>query len=124
MASEALVLPVEAQATRWAPTMRAWVKAAVMPLSLKLPRWDSAPRIAADLPRLHAELLGQQSAFCRTVRPSPMVTMSSSGDKTAAVRGSASTPEKSSRPSVPVPLVLQRCSKKLRFLMLGRWFQS
>ena len=36
-ASEALVLPVEAQAARRAPTMRAWVKAAVMPLSLKLP---------------------------------------------------------------------------------------
>ena len=31
------MLPVEAQATRFAPTIRAWVKAAVMPLSLKLP---------------------------------------------------------------------------------------
>ena len=36
-ASEALVLPVLAQAARRAPTMRAWVNAAVMPLSLKLP---------------------------------------------------------------------------------------
>jgi len=36
-ASEALVLPVEAQAARVAPTVRAWVKAADMPLSLKLP---------------------------------------------------------------------------------------
>ena len=36
-ASEALVLPVEAQAARLAPIMRACVKAADMPLSLKLP---------------------------------------------------------------------------------------
>ena len=31
------MLPVLAQAARRAPTMRAWVNAAVMPLSLKLP---------------------------------------------------------------------------------------
>ena len=37
IASEALVLPVEAQAAVLAPTIRAWVAAAVMPLSLKLP---------------------------------------------------------------------------------------
>ena len=36
-ASEALVLPVEAQAAFLAPTNRAWLKAADMPLSLKLP---------------------------------------------------------------------------------------
>ncbi len=36
-ASEALVLPVLAQAARRAPVRRAWVNAAVMPLSLKLP---------------------------------------------------------------------------------------
>ena len=36
-ASDALVLPVEAQAARLAPIMRAWVNAADMPLSLKLP---------------------------------------------------------------------------------------
>ena len=36
-ASDALVLPVEAQAARRAPIMWACVKAAVMPLSLKLP---------------------------------------------------------------------------------------
>ena len=36
-ASEALVLPVEAQAAFFAPTSRAWLKAADMPLSLKLP---------------------------------------------------------------------------------------
>ena len=37
IASEALVLPVEAQAARWAPIIRACVNAADMPLSLKLP---------------------------------------------------------------------------------------
>ncbi len=37
MANEALVLPVEAQAAREAPVSRACVKAADMPLSLKLP---------------------------------------------------------------------------------------
>ena len=37
IASEALVLPVDAQAARLAPIRRAWVKAADMPLSLKLP---------------------------------------------------------------------------------------
>ncbi len=36
-ASEALVLPVLAQAARLTPTIRACVNAAVMPLSLKLP---------------------------------------------------------------------------------------
>ena len=37
IASDALVLPVDAQAAVLAPTIRAWVAAAVMPLSLKLP---------------------------------------------------------------------------------------
>jgi len=37
IANDALVLPVEAQAALSAPTLRACVKAAVMPLSLKLP---------------------------------------------------------------------------------------
>ncbi len=36
-ANEALVFPVDAQAARLAPTIRAWVNAADMPLSLKLP---------------------------------------------------------------------------------------
>ena len=46
----ALVLPVEAQATRRAPTMRAWVKAAVMPLSLKLPLGFSPSYCSSRLP--------------------------------------------------------------------------
>ena len=49
-ASEALVLPVEAQAARLAPTMRAWVNAADMPLSLKLPE-------------------GFMPSYCRNSRP-------------------------------------------------------
>src|ERR1700733_15129816 len=34
------------------------------------------------------------------------------------------TPEKSSRPSPPVPLVAQRCSKKSRFFGTGSFDQS
>ena len=37
MARLALVFPVLAHAARRAPTVRAWVNAAVIPLSLKLP---------------------------------------------------------------------------------------
>ena len=48
IASEALVLPVEAQAARFAPMDRACVKAADMPLSLKLPG------------RIHALVLQEQ----------------------------------------------------------------
>ena len=54
-ASEALVLPVLAQAARRAPTMRAWVNAAVMPLSLKLPD-------------------GFRPSYCRNSRPAFMPT--------------------------------------------------
>ena len=53
-ASDALVLPVEAQAARWAPTMRAWVKAAVMPLSLKLPEGFMPFVLQEQTARLHA----------------------------------------------------------------------
>ena len=52
-ASEALVLPVEAQAARVAPTSRAWLKAAAMPLSLKLPD-------------------GFRPSYCKTSRPGAM----------------------------------------------------
>ena len=54
-AREALVLPVLAQAARRAPAMRAWVKAAVMPLSLKLPD-------------------GFIPSYCRKSRPGSMPT--------------------------------------------------
>ena len=52
---EALVLPVLAQAARRAPTMRACVNAAVMPLSLKLPE-------------------GFMPSYCRNSRPGSMPT--------------------------------------------------
>src|SRR6516165_888350 len=78
-ASEALVLPVLAQAARRAPTIEACVKAAVMPLSLKLPdgfrpsywrnnRPDSSPTKAPTV-----------SARCKIVCPSPMVNTFSTG---------------------------------------------
>ena len=61
-ASDALVLPVEAHAARDAPTNRAWLKAADMPLSLKLPEGfmpsycrnnlpGVLPTLASPLPR-------------------------------------------------------------------------
>jgi len=73
-ASEALVLPVEAQAAFVAPTSRAWLNAADIPLSLSCPT-DSCPRIvdtddrgdAADVhaPRL-PEALQAGSALRRS----------------------------------------------------------
>ena len=54
-ASEALVLPVDAQAARVAPTNRAWLKAADMPLSLKLPE-------------------GFMPSYCRNNRPGVLPT--------------------------------------------------
>ena len=51
----ALVLPVLAQAARRAPTRRACVKAAVMPLSLKLPE-------------------GFMPSYCRNSRPASIPT--------------------------------------------------
>jgi hypothetical protein len=51
----ALVLPVLAQAARRAPTRRACVKAAVMPLSLKLPE-------------------GFMPSYCKNSRPAPSPT--------------------------------------------------
>ena len=78
-ASEALVLPVEAQAARLAPIMRAWVKAADMPLSLKLPEGfmpsycrNSVP---GSSPTYSADAVGRCSSVC----PSPIVTTISAG---------------------------------------------
>ena len=78
MARLAEVLPVLAQATRLAPTMRAWVKAAVMPLSLKLPEGFSPSYCSCRLPAWTPMCRASRSAVCSVVRPSPMVTMSSS----------------------------------------------
>ena len=52
-------MPVEAQATRRAPTMRAWVKAAVMPLSLKEPEGVHAFVLEIELSGPHAELAAE-----------------------------------------------------------------
>ena len=55
-ASEALVLPVEAQAARRAPIMWACVKAAVMPLSLKLPEGFMPSYCRNNLPGCSADV--------------------------------------------------------------------
>ena len=57
MASDALVLPVEAQAARLAPIVRACVKAADMPLSLKLPEGFIPSYCRYSRPGLHADEL-------------------------------------------------------------------
>ena len=56
----ALVLPVEAHATCFAPTIRACVNAAVMPLSLKLPLGFSPSYCSSRLPGCMFSLLGEQ----------------------------------------------------------------
>ena len=78
MASEALVLPVEAHATFFAPTIRACVNAAVMPLSLKLPLGFSPSYCSSSFPSVIPNCLPSRSACWSTVRPSPMVTICSS----------------------------------------------
>ena len=50
------MLPVEAQAARRAPIMWAWVKAAVMPLSLKLPEGFMPSYCRYMLPGLQADV--------------------------------------------------------------------
>ena len=57
-ASEALVLPVEAQAARLAPIVWACVKAADMPLSLKLPEGFIPSYCRYRRPGLQADVLG------------------------------------------------------------------
>ena len=57
-ASDALVLPVEAQAARLAPIVRACVNAAVMPLSLKLPEGFIPSYCRNSWPAFRADVLG------------------------------------------------------------------
>src|SRR6516165_10960102 len=78
-ASEALVLPVEAQAARLAPTMRAWVNAAVMPLSLKLPEGFMPSYCKNKQPAFMPANCATASARCRIVCPSPIVMILSAG---------------------------------------------
>src|SRR5262245_13496614 len=78
-ASEALVLPVDAHAALRAPTMRACVKAAVMPLSLKLPEGFIPSYCKWRQPGFIPTYLATLSAFCRMVCPSPIVMILSGG---------------------------------------------
>ena len=52
------MLPVEAQAARVAPTSRAWLKAADMPLSLKLPEGFIPSYCRNRRPGVHADVAG------------------------------------------------------------------
>ena len=73
------MLPVLAQAARRAPTMRACVNAAVMPLSLKLPEGFIPSYCRNRPPGFMPTYWPTLSAGCRSVCPSPMVTTSSGG---------------------------------------------
>ena len=73
-ASEALVLPVEAQAARTAPIVRAWVKAADMPLSLKLPEGFIPSYCKNSRPAFRPMYLATPAEGASSVCPSPTVT--------------------------------------------------
>src|SRR6185295_6316570 len=75
MASEALVLPVEAHAARLAPVALACVKAADMPLSLKLPEGFIPSCCKYSRPGFMPTNEPMLSDWCRSVCPSPTVTM-------------------------------------------------
>ena len=74
-ASEALVLPVEAQAARLAPIVWACVNAAVMPLSLKLPEGFMPSYCRNKLPGCTPTKRATPSDECSSVCPSPIVTI-------------------------------------------------
>ena len=78
-ASEALVLPVDAQAARRAPIMWACVNAAVMPLSLKLPDGFIPSYCRYKSPAFRPTNRPTPSQACSSVCPSPMVTIFSAG---------------------------------------------
>src|SRR3990167_5081608 len=80
-ASDALVLPVEAQAARTAPIERACVKAADMPLSLKLPEGFIPSYCKNNRPGLTPTYFATPSEACSRVWPSPTVTHCSMGAK-------------------------------------------
>src|SRR3989304_5622408 len=78
-ASDALVLPVEVQAAREAPTNRAWLKAADMPLSLKLPEGFMPSYCRNRRPGVLPTYRATPSEACNNVWPSPTVTHCLSG---------------------------------------------
>src|SRR6185312_4741357 len=80
-ASEALVLPVDAQAARAAPIMWAWVKAADMPLSLKLPDGFIPSYCKNSRPGSKPTYFPTALAGWSRVCPSPMLTTFSAGAK-------------------------------------------
>ena len=73
------MLPVEAQAARLAPTSRAWLNAADMPLSLKLPEGFIPSYCKYKRPGATPTYWATPSEGCSSVCPSPTVTHCRSG---------------------------------------------
>src|SRR5437762_13930418 len=80
-ASDALVLPVEAQAARLALVKQACVKAADMPLSLKLPEGFMPSYCKYRLSAPRPTYLATPAEGCNSVWPSPIVTTCAGGAK-------------------------------------------
>jgi len=106
---DADVLPVDAQATRFAPTIRAWLNAADMPLSLNDPE-GFRPSYCRNTAEGSAPTYSATARLgSRMVWPSPMVVLNSSPQKFSSSRN-RQTPEKSSGSA----RVAQRRSKNVR----------
>ena len=101
----ALVLPVLAQAARPAPTMRAWVKAAVMPLSLKLPEGFIPSYCRNSRPGVHADVLADRVGRLQERLPFADGHDLARAGRTAAARGTArrrgSSAGRAGRPTWP-----------------------
>ena len=93
MARLAEVFPVLAHAARFAPVMRAWVNAPVMPLSLKLPDGFMPSYWRNSRPGFMPTYCATGSARWHRVCPSPMVMILSSGANGNS-RRNRQTPEK------------------------------
>ena len=100
------MLPVLAQAARRAPTMRACVNAAVMPLSLKLPDGFIPSYCRQSVPGFMPTYCGHGVGRWQSVCPSPIVMMRSSGANGNSSRN-RQTPEKSSGSMAVGPLRLE-----------------
>jgi len=94
-AADALVLPVDAHAARFAPTSRACVAEAAIPLSLKLPDGFIPSYWRNNRPGFSPANAATESARWQSVCPSPIVTIASSGANWSSSRN-RHTPEKSS----------------------------
>ena len=95
-ATDADVLPVEAQALAPAPTIFAWLNAADMPLSLNEPEGFRPSYCKNKHPSSISTYFATASLGWRIVWPSPMVTLYWSSQKLSRSRN-RQTPDRSSR---------------------------